>query len=303
MKALALCGWLVESEMPLPDLAPWTGDGRQADLTIRLGHVPSLRDPANAVQGLQIAADGTCRFEIAGVARYRIDPSGSEIVIEPEMAIDAADIRAFLYGTVFATVCFRRGLLPLHASAVRIGDKAVAFAGVSGAGKSTLAATFFKRGFAILADDIAAIVPGTSTAPLLLPALPRLKLWRDMLDGLCIGPGGLDVVCHQTEKYYLPVAEAFATQPLPLTSVYHLTEALTPQEEHMTRLNAREGFLALEQGVYRLAMGRMILGVQPLFSLVGAVAGTVTSIRLARRKSLARAGAVVDEILRYECQA
>jgi hypothetical protein len=51
--------------------------------------------------------------------------------------------------------------LPLHASVIALGDKAVAICGPSGAGKTTLALHFRKRSLAIIADDMAAI-DGTS---------------------------------------------------------------------------------------------------------------------------------------------
>ena len=60
----------------------------------------------------------------------------------------------FTGGTVLATVCQLRGWLTLHASAVEIGGRAVAFVGDSGAGKSTLAALACLGGANLVTDDV-----------------------------------------------------------------------------------------------------------------------------------------------------
>ncbi len=295
-----LCGWRVASDMELPDLLPWTGDDRPADLTVRLGEVPPLPDPADQTPLLQIGVDGACRFEIPKVAAYRVDRAGREIAIDPHMPAEAADVRVFLFGTVFAIVCFRRGLLPLHASCVRIGDKAVAFSGPSGAGKSTLAATFLKRGHVILADDVAAIAPDAPGGPLLWPAFPRLKLWRDMMDGLSYATDGLERARAQLEKYHLPVEAAFAAKPLPLAAVYHLAEARDERREEMRPLSGVDAFLAMERAVYRLRLGRRLLGREAIFAQAGKAAGAVRSVRLTRRMSLERTDEIAGEIAERE---
>jgi hypothetical protein len=295
-----LCGWRVASDIPLSDLPPWSGDGRPADLILRLGDVPPLPDPVEKTPLLQIGDDGVCRFEVPAVAAYRVDQSGREVAIDPHMPTEAPDVRTFLLGTVFAIVCFRRGLLPLHASCVRIGEKAVAFAGPSGAGKSTMAATFLKRGHAILADDVAVIDPDAPGGPLVWPALPRLKLWRDMMDGLAIATNGLERVRTQLEKYHLPVEDAFAEEPLPLASVYHLAEARDKRREETRPLSGVDAFLAMERAVYRLRLGRRLLGREAIFAAAGKVAGAVSCIRLVRLVSLERAGEIADEIVRRE---
>lgn len=55
----------------------------------------------------------------------------------------------------------QRGLIVLHAAAVRLGCRAIALLGSSGSGKSTLAAALLARGHRLMAEDILAIEPGT----------------------------------------------------------------------------------------------------------------------------------------------
>jgi dephospho-CoA kinase len=47
-----------------------------------------------------------------------------------------------------------RGVVCLHASAVAIGDEAIALLGPAGSGKSTTAAAFAERGYSVLAEDV-----------------------------------------------------------------------------------------------------------------------------------------------------
>lgn len=296
MTDYVMCGWRVASELMLPELSPPRDGavGTVPDLTIRLGVVSPIHNPVHQTPLLQIAADGTCRFEIKAAASYRIDPAGREIVIEPHMAADAADIRVFLFSTVFAIVCFRRGLMPLHAAVVRIGDTAVAFSGISGAGKSTLAACFHQRGYSVLSDDVA-VMDWVNGTPVVRPVVARLKLWRDMMDGLGITPDDKERARSQLEKYHIPLDD-FASTPLQLTAIYHLVEVHDPRHEEMRSLTGVDAFLSLERAVYRRALGGRLLGREQLFRQAGKIAGAVASARLARLKTLPRAAEIVTEI-------
>lgn len=216
-----LCGMRVASRLPLPDLLPWNGDDRAPDLHIELGNVPaSLDSPVVDRPLLQVSENGLCRYAIPGVAAWLISADGRHVTIAPAPSADAAEIRAFLYGTVFAVVCLRRGLLPLHASCVRIGDAAVAFAGHSGAGKSTLAAMLMKQGYSLLADDVT-VIDMTGT-PLVLPAFPRVKLWQDSMARLGFSSNGLEQARPGLEKYHVPADPHFCTTPLPLAGLVML---------------------------------------------------------------------------------
>lgn len=248
----SLCGWRVAGTLPLPDLPLWAGDGRPPDLTIELGRVPeALEGPAVALPSLQIAGDGTCRFAVPDVAAYLIDPGGSRVVVDPVLSADAPEVRVFLLGTVLGILCGRRGLLPLHASCVRVGDRAVALAGRSGIGKSTLAATLLRRGHALLADDVTVVDTAAPDGPRVLPAVPRLKLWHDALTRLEIPAGGLERSHATLDKFHLPVGDAFCTEPLPLTAVFHLDAGEAGEAGRLRRLHGSEAVARLGRDLYR----------------------------------------------------
>lgn len=248
----ALCGLRVASDLPLPDLLPWTGDARPPDIEVRLGDVPDrLEAPTFEGPLLQVAADGTCRYDVEGVAAYLAE-GGRQVTVRPRMPEDAPDIRVFLLGSVFGILCHQRGLLPLHAGCVEIGGKAVAFAGPSGVGKSTLTAAFLRRGYRVLADDVTVVDVKAAGGPLVLPSFPRIKLWRDVMDGLGVVPDGLERVREEMEKFRLPVPGVhFLTEPRPLAAVYHLRVVGDDRHAGIEPLRGSVAVSALVEAVYR----------------------------------------------------
>jgi len=64
-------------------------------------------------------------------------------------------VRLYLLGSAWGALCYQRDLLVLHASAVRVDGRAVAFCGRPGMGKSTLAAWLAESGHALVSDDLA----------------------------------------------------------------------------------------------------------------------------------------------------
>ncbi|OYQ37186.1 hypothetical protein CHU95_02230 [Niveispirillum lacus] len=215
-------GLRIASTFPLADLPPWTGDGRTVDVWVDVGPVPPLADPVVDRPFLQVAADGTSRFQVPGVAAWRVAPDGSRITVDPVEDPAGASQRTFLYGSVFAIVGLRRGLLPVHAACLRFAGGAVAFAGPSGIGKSTLAARLVLRGYPLLADDVTMLDLSAPGGPLVLPAFPRLKLWQDAMDRLGLPAEGLERARPTLDKFHLPVGEAFQGQPARLKAMVFL---------------------------------------------------------------------------------
>jgi hypothetical protein len=122
-------------------------------------------------------------LQYAEGTRFSISGSGSEVDAwwdEPLTAVDATD---YLLGAVLAFVVRLRGAVPLHASAVVIGDHAVLFAGPAGAGKSSLAAALAILGYPVLSDDLVVIDESNGQVHA-YPSQARISLWPDAADGL-----------------------------------------------------------------------------------------------------------------------
>lgn len=174
MPSYSLFGLRVRSDIDLPELPPLLDDVAD-DVVVRLGaSIGSAEQPAHA------DGDAAIVFDAPDVARYRIS-RGTEIEVYPCAGVAARNIRLYLLGSAFGALLHQRGLLPLHANAVEIDGKAVAFMGPSGAGKSTLAAWFFDREFPLIADDVCVVrTEGAVTS--VMPGLPRVRLWQDALE-------------------------------------------------------------------------------------------------------------------------
>jgi hypothetical protein len=169
-------GLSVRSEVELPELHRISGAGAP-DVVIRRGDAGG---PAEASPGLHAEGEALV-LVVAGVARFRI-ANGSSITVQPVAGVPERNIRLFLLGSAFGALLHQRGALPLHANAIEIDGRAIAFMGESGAGKSTLAAWFHDRGYPILADDVCVVRLNAEGRALAYPGLPRLRLWEDALD-------------------------------------------------------------------------------------------------------------------------
>ena len=199
-------GLTVATWIPFPELEPALA-GAQVDAVFRLGDVPAqLESPQFSGARFQ-AAPGRLLAWIDGVARYLV-VDGREIVVQPEPAAIDGDLRALLLCSPMGGLLHQHGLLPLHASAIATSRGAVVFMGNSGRGKSTLAAHFAKRGFRVLADDIAVIRFDDAGRPLAEPGLPQFKLWPNSVAELGEDTAALPRLRPQMEKRTLAFSES-----------------------------------------------------------------------------------------------
>lgn len=286
-----LCGWRVHADLPLPELAPWTGPDIPADVVIQRGAVPEwLADPVLATPFVEIDADQRCLVRLPQVGRYFL-ADGRRIVVAPAPAADASEIALFLLGTVFALLCHRRGLYPLHASCVEIGGGAVAFAGGTGVGKSTIAALLAQRGLAVLADDVCVIADAA-----VLPSFPGLKLWRDSLDALAIPEADRQPVRPALPKFRYFPKPAFRSGPVPLQAIVLLQEM--DRIEGGERLGTVAALQSLRRQVCRLRLARALGASPALFAAETRIVAAVPVFRLALRRDFSRAAAMVETIMR-----
>src|SRR5207245_5371878 len=89
-----------------------------------------------------------------------------------------------------------------HDSAVTLEDHCVVFAGAEGAGKSTTAPAFARQGYAVLSDDIVALVEREGTLHA-MPAYPQLCLWPDSVKMLYGSPDALQPLTSDWDKRLL----------------------------------------------------------------------------------------------------
>lgn len=300
MSDYQLFGWRLRSSLALAELLPWQGDNRAPDVVIEIGAVPPL-DP-HSVQfspaihispASHFGPDGV-RVAIPAVATYWVE-AGRRVIVEPVLPETAPDIRVFLLGTVLAILCFQRGLLPLHASAVEFNGRALLLSGNSGAGKSTLAAALAGQGRRLLSDDLCALET-SGPAPRILPAFPRLHLWQDTAEQLRIAVEGLERSRPALQKYHVPMTTArFQAEALPPAQVIFLRHEPVPERRQPRKLGGVEALRRYDL-VHRWRLG-LALGQQAaMFTAMARLLETVPAFELGRSEDFADLPLLLDGI-------
>lgn len=203
-------------------------------------HWPSLAAGPHDTPFVQMAP-GELRLTVEGIGRFRVS-AGERISWWREHAgVSDQDIRTFLLGSAVGALLIQRGMLVLHGNALEKDGQAIVCLGHSGAGKSTLAYALLQQGWRLLADDLVAINP----EGLVLPGIPRIKLWHDAAAAFGLDPATLPPVRQGLQKFVL-MGDAVqrAGQAVPLRALYLLHQ----HHQSSTDLGGVSGAVA-EQGL------------------------------------------------------
>jgi hypothetical protein len=174
-------------------------------------------------------------------------------------------------------VLLLRGTICLHASAIAVGDRAIALLGPAGAGKSTTAAMFARLGNSILSEDV---VPLTDQGNrfLIQPGYPLIRLWPRSVHALCGAEDALPLLTPNWDKRYLNLGEGkhqFQQQPLPLTAVYILGERRADASApYIEAVSTGKGLITLVANSYVTYMKDKFMREQE-FEVLGRVAASV----------------------------
>lgn len=161
--------------LPLPG-DPLTRAGRGCsapDLVLRTGPrrpVPCTDPPGTLLAALDRPGGGRyycfTRTADAVVLRYPGlcdfvgDAALRRVSVHLDPAADAGLVPVLAAGALLAVHLTLRHALVLHASAVDVDGRALAFVGASGTGKSTLAAALGRAGHPLVSDDVLRVEPG-----------------------------------------------------------------------------------------------------------------------------------------------
>lgn len=224
-------GLLIQSELCLPELM--SASFKIPDVCIYLAAQDEFlcADAGGAqddkARAIRITQDSVSAFW-PGVGEFTVR-RGEEIVVTPAEGVDHAILRLPLLSAVLAILLHQRGFMVLHASAVEVGNKAVAFLGPKGRGKSSIAATLYARGHRIVTDDVLAVHIRDGKANV-LPAFPHVKLWRGVAAAV------LDEAQHREisplyegiDKGFCLVGDRFVEDPIELHQIYVLADEEPP---------------------------------------------------------------------------
>jgi hypothetical protein len=193
-------------------------------------------------------ADGSTYLRWSGLFEFLISPDGRRIVGRALEASNREIFHTYLLGQVLSFALLRRGIEPLHATAVVVDGRAVAFLGDSGYGKSSLAAAFVRAGYPLLTDDLL-VLHETDDSYTAHPGPPRLKLFPAVAQRLLGDSVRGTRMNPLTNKLIIPLPRRSAhLGPAPLHAVYVLN---APSRRSPTRrvtiraMAQRRAFVAL----------------------------------------------------------
>lgn len=155
-------------------------DRIKSEMQVVRGRVPSAITDVVYREGDSLVLSGTeLLFTTLGGVQYHYRRGHGVTMHVPDPALeDEAEL--YLWGTVFGAIAWLNGYMPLHASAVSLQGRVIAFTADSGGGKSTLAASLASRGLLHVCDDTL-VVSATADGLLALPDAKPIKLWEDAL--------------------------------------------------------------------------------------------------------------------------
>lgn len=255
MMRTRLYGLNIDSELTFHEDRPATGP---ADVTIRIGPPATASDdPPPGRRLLHLAVDrqyftGTetddgyiLRFH--GTCDFEIDSELRSVTARVVPGTDGDKVSVLAAGTMLSFLLTMRGATVLHASAVQMGESALAFVGRAGMGKSTMATIMCAGGAAIITDDVLNLDLSTSPPACHLGATEtRLRKAADELADRFDDRPTSRVTGDQRDALRLRAA---TDDQLPLRAiVIPVPDHEAPNDQpEVTRLNRKAALLSLLQ--------------------------------------------------------
>lgn len=293
MPLLSLFGLTVASDFPFA--GPMTPGAGAADLSLRRRRVAELGPPPGALRWQSGAGAGELRLfagaagggvedvlRIGAEVEYRLSPDAVEVRQRaawgpPEHADRLIQIH--LLGIVLALWLERRGVTCVHASAVVVDGRAVAFLAGNRGGKTSLAVALMAAGAELLADDLLAVEPPGAAGAVARPAYPQMRLWPE--DARTVAPAlaGLEPVHPELAKLRVPVGGGglgvFCRHPRPLARLYLLERSSGRGDDRLIPVSPRDAVAELLRHSFipRLAAGAGLAVAR--FERLAALAETV----------------------------
>lgn len=300
-------GGVLRSQLEFPEL-PIARDCLRPDWQLMVEHAEPPRSALGQVGERDIGheqyrlwplPDGF-RLEYSHAGIFDISRDGTRLIWYYRREAVPELVRSIALGPAIALAMELLGFLCLHASAVSIADRAVAFVGPKYFGKSTLATALTIAGARLLGDDLLVVNPGPP--PTVRPGLGSVRLWSDMAARL-----PLETICERLipgVKTTLTgfLEESLGDAPTLLRAVYVLAPVAEKTETRAvwrTRLSRVEAAIAL---AHQTKLPDSLVGLRGASSQLATaalVAANVEVYTLHIRRDATRLNTAVNQILEW----
>jgi hypothetical protein len=156
------------------------------------------------------------RIWLRSIGVFQIAPDYNLVEVYPDRETDQQALGFGLAGPILLFVRHVRGSPGLHASALVIGEDAIAFLGPQRSGKSTLAAALLRVGATLLTDDALPLAV-RDDGICGYPGLPFMKLWRETAHHTLNLGDDLPRLVPGVDKRLLELEGRFPVAPEPAT--------------------------------------------------------------------------------------
>ena len=306
--------------MTLPGLVPQIAVDPEPDIRLNLGNSPSLEWGAQRVREAlkyesayknesgqpvlriwELLPGDYMRLAYCDGTEFWLDSTGQSVWASWPETSSLQNTASYLFGPVLGLLLRLRGVICLHASAVNLHDRCIAFMGSEGAGKSTTAAAFVQRGYAALSDDIVAL-DEPETGFRVLPAYPHLSLWPDSVKTLYGSSEALPRFTPDWEKRRLALGShetRFENRALPLAAIYLLGDRGVDSSPVIGAVSQQEALLAMVVHSYATNILDRTMRARE-FAVLGRLASRVPVRRIITRQDPSLIGelcqVVVDDV-------
>ena len=193
------------------------------------------------------AVDRSFRLRFFGSCDVVLDQTLTRATVHPMSGADPDLLPVLVSGSLLAFVLTMRGETVLHASAVQVGDAALAFVGASGMGKSTMATLLCADGARLVTDDVLRL-DTTTAAPTCALGATELRL-RQGADHLADRFGTAPRLRTTGDARQALAPLPATTEDLPLAALVVPVPDHSPERRaaEITRLSRKEAMVVLSQ--------------------------------------------------------
>jgi hypothetical protein len=227
-----------------------------------------------------------------------VERAGARIWMRWREEFSFEEVLPYLLGQALGLAQRLRGTVCFHASAILLGDRAIAVLGPARAGKSSTAAAFLQRGYRVLADDVVPVLEQDGSF-FVRPAHPRIWLCPDMVEKLYGSPDALPQLTPGWEKRYLDLRQqpqGFVNRTAPLAAIYRLNCVADGQEPRVRALPARAALIELVSNTYVNHLLELELRAEE-FAFLGRLVRTVPVRQIDRLRAAPETALLCEAIL------